>query len=182
MVDFEVANVVGWISYDQEFDLDALAETFSNHDAIAEVTYEPAENHWLQTHFAPDNTYVAFYRSGRCSVTGIKSLDQFWDVVDRVNSVMQDLIEFDYEPEAQVTNIVATTDLDTSLPLETIAIELGLDVVEYEPEEFPALIYREQDHVTLVFATGKLVVTGLTDLDEIDMALEELCQRIQELI
>ena len=53
MTDLEVANVVGMITYQQELDLAALAETFDERDEITDVTYEPADNHWLQTHFAP---------------------------------------------------------------------------------------------------------------------------------
>ncbi|MDS0297029.1 hypothetical protein [Halogeometricum luteum] len=64
MTELEVANVVGMITYQQELDLAALAETFDERDEITDVTYEPADNHWLQTRFAPDDTYVAFYRTG----------------------------------------------------------------------------------------------------------------------
>ena len=70
MVEPTVVNVVGTITYQQEIALDALADTFTRRGEISDVTYEPAENHWLQTRFAPDDTYVAFYRSGRCSIAG----------------------------------------------------------------------------------------------------------------
>jgi transcription initiation factor TFIID TATA-box-binding protein len=67
VAEFEIANVVGMVAYQQEFDLSALAETFEQRPEINSVTYEPAENHWLQTRFAPDDTYVPFYRNGKCS-------------------------------------------------------------------------------------------------------------------
>lgn len=173
-LDLEIANVVGWISYRQELDLAALADTFSTRSEVTSVTYEPAENHWLQTNFAPDDTYVAFYRSGRCSITGIDSVEQFEDVVRRVNEVMRDLLEFDFSPESKVSNIVVTTALDSSVQLEVLAMQLGLERVEYEPEQFPALIYRdsESDAVILVFSSGKLLCTGLTDLDAIADRIE----------
>jgi transcription initiation factor TFIID TATA-box-binding protein len=46
----------------------ALAETFEERDEINSITYEPAENHWLQTRFAPDDTYLPFYQSVKCSI------------------------------------------------------------------------------------------------------------------
>jgi transcription initiation factor TFIID TATA-box-binding protein len=173
MTEFEIVNVVGWISYQQELDLAALEETFVTRDEITSVTYEPAENHWLQTNFAPDDTYVAFYRSGRCSITGVGSVELFEDVVDRVNTVMQDLLEFDFTPESRVSNIVVTTNLNTNISLEALALQLGLERVEYEPEQFPALIYRDQDTdaVILVFSSGKLLCTGLADLDTISSTI-----------
>jgi transcription initiation factor TFIID TATA-box-binding protein len=179
-LDLEIANVVGWISYRQELDLAALADTFADRSEITSVTYEPAENHWLQTNFAPDDTYVAFYRSGRCSITGIDSVEQFEDTVGRVNAVMKDLLEFDFTPESKVSNIVATTTLNSEVDLEALALQLGLERVEYEPEQFPALIYRDSDSnaVILVFSSGKLLCTGLTDLDKIDNTVERFAEKI----
>lgn len=182
MSEYEVVNVVGMVTYRQKFALDALANTFSNREEIASVTYEPAENHWLQTRFEPDETYVAFYRTGRCSVAGCNSIEHFYEVVERVNKVMCDLLEFDYEPDAEISNIVATAELGTTIPLEVLALELGMDTVEYEPEQFPALMYRGSNHVMLVFASGKLLCTGLTDLDEVSVSIEKMKTRIDGIV
>ena len=39
---------------------------------------------------------------------------------------------------------------------------LGLENVEYEPEQFPGLVYRikQPKVVVLIFSSGKLVITG----------------------
>jgi transcription initiation factor TFIID TATA-box-binding protein len=156
-----------------------LAETFATRSEITSVTYEPADNHWAQANFAPDDTYVAFYRSGRCSITGIDSVEHFEDVVGRVNEVMRDLLEFDFTPESKVSNIVVTTTIDMDVQLETLAIQLGLKNIEYEPEQFPALIYHvpDSDAVILVFSNGKLLCTGLSDLNTITDAVQEFIKK-----
>lgn len=182
MTEFEVANVVGMITYQQELELSALADTFKDHKEISSVTYEPAENHWLQTRFALDDTYVAFYRSGRCSIAGCESAEHFETVVEQVNSVMRDLLEFEYEPEVEVSNIVATADLGSGVHLEALALELGMEQTEYEPEQFPALIYRNSDSVILVFSSGKILCTGLTDLQAVSEAVEDMADQIQAII
>ena len=99
MAEFELVNVVGTITYQQELALGTLAETFSEREEITDVTYEPTDNHWLQTQFAPDNTYVAFYRSGRCSIAGCHSISHFQTTASRVNKVVHDLLAFEYEPK-----------------------------------------------------------------------------------
>lgn len=43
----------------------------------------------------------------------------------------------DLEPEIHVQNIVASADLKTDLNLNAIALGLGLENIEYEPEQFP---------------------------------------------
>lgn len=179
MTEFEIANVVGTITYQQELNLAALSETFEDRDEITSVTYEPVENHWLQTRFAPDDIYVAFYRSGRCSIAGGKSVEHFETVVEQVNSVMRDLLEFEYNPAVEVSNIVVTTDVGSNISLEALTVELGMEQTEYEPEQFPALMYRDSDAVILVFSSGKLLCTGLTDLQTVSEAIETMASRIQ---
>jgi transcription initiation factor TFIID TATA-box-binding protein len=53
---------------------------------------------------------------------------------------------------------VASADLKTDLN----AIALGLENIEYEPEQIPGLVYRikQPKVVVLIFSSGKLVVTG----------------------
>ena len=178
MPEIEIANVVGMITYQQELDLAALAETFEERKEVTSVTYEPADNHWLQTRFAPDDTYVAFYRSGRCSIAGGESIEHFETVVEQVNEVMRDLLEYEYEPAVEVSNIVATTDLGSPISLEVLMLEFGLEQTEYEPEQFPALMYRDSEYVVLVFSSGKLLCTGLTDIQSISEAIETISSRI----
>lgn len=178
MVEPTVVNVVGTITYQQEIALDALADTFARRSEICDVTYEPAENHWLQTWFAPDDTYVAFYRSGKCSVVGCTSIEHFHEVVTSVNEVMRDILHFEYEPKVEISNIVATYDVGFSIPLEALTLELGMTDVEYEPEQFAALMYRKNNYVILVFASGKLLCTGLTDIEKISNALEQMKSRV----
>jgi transcription initiation factor TFIID TATA-box-binding protein len=182
VTEIEVANVVGMIAYQQRFDLDALATDFRSRDEISDVVYEPSENHWLQTWFEPDETYVAFYQSGQCSIAGCQSVEDFHGTVEGVNAVMGDMISREIEPQASIKSIVATTEIGMSIPLEALTVELGLESVEYEPEQFPALIYRGSDYVVLVFSSGKLLCTGLTSLDDVSEAIEDMKERIKPVL
>lgn len=47
--------------------------------------------------------------------------------------------------------------------------------------DFPALSYRGGDSVVLIFASGKLVCTGLTDLDEISSTTDDIPEQIESL-
>ncbi|CDK38025.1 TATA-box-binding protein [Halorubrum sp. AJ67] len=49
-----------------------------------------------------------------------------------------------------------------------------MEAVEYEPEQFPGLVYRlsEPDVVILLFSSGKVVITGATDVSTPPKALE----------
>jgi transcription initiation factor TFIID TATA-box-binding protein len=71
---------------------------------------------------------------------------------------------------------VASSDLHTELNLNAIAISLGLDRVEYEPEQFPGLVYRidEPKVVALLFGSGKIVCTGAKKVEDIEKAVEKI--------
>jgi transcription initiation factor TFIID TATA-box-binding protein len=58
-----------------------------------------------------------------------------------------------------------------------------LESTEYEPEQFPGLIYRPSDFdaVLLIFATGKVVITGSKDLETAETAFFHLQPKVQKL-
>ena len=76
--------------------------------------------------------------------------------------------------------MVCTAQLDDPVDLNTLSIALGLESVEYEPEQFPGLIYRPADYpaVLLVFANGKIVVTGASDVDTAEDAFKHLQEQV----
>lgn len=81
-----------------------------------------------------------------------------------------------------ISNIAVSGDLGTQLNLETLNVEIsqeGLDV-EYEPEQFAAVIVRleELSATVLLFSTGKFSIQGLRSLDDI----EPVITRVQSLI
>jgi transcription initiation factor TFIID TATA-box-binding protein len=94
---------------------------------------------------------------------------------------MRELLEFDYKPTSEIKNIVATTELDSLPPLETIALILGVERIEYEPEQFPALIYRNEACVILVFSSGKIVCTGLTSPNKISLIIDDFISLVGEI-
>jgi len=54
-------------------------------------------------------------------------------------------------------NVVATGDLERSVNLNQLVIELGFEQAEYEPEQLPGVIYRAPDlpAVVLTFGSGR---------------------------
>lgn len=76
--------------------------------------------------------------------------------------------------------MVAVGTIDAEIDLNELSIELGLENIEYEPEQFPGLVYRPSDTncVLLVFGSGKVVITGGRSVEEDTDAFEKLRNRI----
>jgi TATA-box binding protein (TBP) (component of TFIID and TFIIIB) len=142
--------------------------------------------------FTPQGSNVRVMVSGRdwsekrVLVYGSKSSEEakrhVETIINRVTEINHnaELIE---EPE--ITNIAVSGDLGTPLQLEALSIDLsnqGVDV-EYEPEQFPAAIVKlDEVSVTfLLFSTGRFVIQGLRGFDDIEPAIAQVQNLIEEI-
>ena len=129
-------------------------------------------------------TAALIFGSGKIVCTGAKSID---DVSSGLNKVFDKLkamgIDIPKKPEITIQNIVASADLHTVLNLNAIAIGLGLENIEYEPEQFPGLVYRLSTPkvVMLLFGSGKLVVTGGKKPADAEAAVEKIVEELDGL-
>ena len=78
----------------------------------------------------------------------------------------------------KIENVVASTSLGEELELQAIARVLG--GAEYEPEQFPGLIYRLKEPKTaiLLFRSGKVVCTGAKSLEHVKIAIDLVAKQI----
>ena len=118
---------------------------------------------------APRAAFLIF-TSGKVVCTGSKNVEDVRTVITNLAKMLTSIgIEnINLEPEIHVQNIVASADLKTRLNMNAVALGLGLENIEYEPEQFPGLIYRikQPKVVVLIFGSGKLVITGGKSQDD----------------
>jgi len=103
------------------------------------------------------------FGSGKVVLTGAKSVDNLTKGIEILGTKLRDLkIEIYDNLEYKIQNIVTSADLGTPINLNKIAVGFNLDKIEYEPEQFPGLVYRLDDPkvVVLLFGSGKLIITG----------------------
>jgi transcription initiation factor TFIID TATA-box-binding protein len=112
--------------------------------------------------FEGHNGVVVLYPSGKYILRGIKGV-QSLEVVNNhfINGLEGMGIAVD-EEDIMIRNVVCIGSLSEQLNLNQLLLELGLENTEYEPEQFPALVYRptDGDWTFLIFSTGKITITG----------------------
>jgi transcription initiation factor TFIID TATA-box-binding protein len=88
------------------------------------------------------------------------------------------------EPRVAVTNIVCSYDIGSKINLNKIVMTLSLENIEYEPEQFPGLVYRIADPkiVALLFSSGKIILTGGKNMEDIKRGLGFLEQKLGSLM
>jgi len=173
-----IENVVASSDIGQELALDQLAIDLDG------AEYNPEDFPGVVYRLQEPKSATLIFRSGKVVCTGAKSVDDVHDALEIVFDDLRELdIDVDSKPPIEVQNIVSSASLDQSLNLNAIAIGLGLEQIEYEPEQFPGLVYRldDPDVVVLLFGSGKLVITGGTETDEAQQALTHVQNRLSEL-
>ena len=173
-----IENVVALSNIGQELDLEKVAMDLAGTD------YDPEQFPGL-IYRSPDfRSTILIFRSGKIVCTGAKSVEDVHESMEMIFDIFQDLqIEVAEEPEVIVQNIVSSADLGRDLNLNAIAIGFGLEDIEYEPEQFPGLVYRldEPDVVALLFGSGKLIVTGGKEVNDVKGALGVIAKRLEGL-
>ena len=63
-------------------------------------------------------------------------------------------------------------------------LALKLENTEYEPEQFPGLVYKlnEPNATFLLFSNGKLVGTGTKNRKQLDEAMKQLMKNTRQVI
>ncbi len=103
------------------------------------------------------------FGSGKVVLTGAKSIESLNRGLEILGGLLRDLkIDIPENLTYKIQNIVTSADLGTPINLNKIAVGFNLDRIEYEPEQFPGLVYRleEPKVVVLLFGSGKLIITG----------------------
>ena len=144
--------------------------------------YEPERFPGLIYRLKEPKTATLLFHSGKVVCTGAKSLEQVKMAIEKVTKQLEKAgIHIKIEPKIEVQNIVASSDLGQSINLNAIAITLGLERVEYEPEQFPGLVYRLDvpKVVLLLFGSGKLVCTGARKPQDVEDAVDKITAELR---
>jgi transcription initiation factor TFIID TATA-box-binding protein len=144
--------------------------------------YEPEKFPGLIYRVKDPKAALLLFRSGKIVCTGAKNLGQVKTAIEKVKNLVEKTgITVIKEPVIVVQNIVASADLGQQLNLNSIAMSLGLERVEYEPEQFPGLVYRldEPKVVLLIFGSGKVVCTGGKKPQDIEAAVEKITAELR---
>jgi transcription initiation factor TFIID TATA-box-binding protein len=172
-----IENVVASTSLGDELDLQSVALTLDG------AEYEPEQFPGVIFRLKSPKTAILLFRSGKVVCTGGKSMRQVETSIATVSTMIrkggQKII---MHPKVQIQNIVATSDLESEINLNTVAVTLGLDRVEYEPEQFPGLVCRLEKPrvVVLLFGSGKLVCTGARRPSDVSLSVEKITKELQD--
>jgi len=173
----KIQNVVASAAFDQTFDLKAIANAF-----LGNTEFKGRFPGLIFKLKKPKITMLIF-KTGKMICAGGKSEDEARRAIMRaVRKLRKVGIDVTGKPYVKITNIVASAILGGFIDLDRLyATRMGGRII-FEPEQFPALIYRWKSPkvVFLVFSTGRIVCTGAKKEEEVYEAVERLQRRLEE--
>jgi len=178
MIEIKVQNIVASTVFAEKLDLDVIAQS------IKEAEYEPEQFPGLIYRLKEPKTATLLFTSGKANCTGAKNIEDVRKTIDIIAEKLRELgMSIHKNFEIVVQNIVATSDLCGELNLNEVAVGLGLENVEYEPEQFPGLVYRLNDPkvALLLFGSGKIVCAGARKTEDVSLAVDKVSKELTSL-
>ncbi len=167
--ELKIQNIVATTSLDQDVPLVKLAETLPN------TEYNPEQFPGLVMRIKEPKTSALVFSSGRIVCTGAKSMGKVREAINAIiKNVAKIKIKVKGVPKIHVQNMVASGSVGMDLNLNKLAMDL--ENTEYEPEQFPGLVYKLPGTraTFLLFSNGKIVCTGTKSEKDLNTAVDKL--------
>jgi transcription initiation factor TFIID TATA-box-binding protein len=174
---YKIQNLVATTSLEVNVPLLKLAKTNPN------TEYNPEQFPGLVLHISEPKSAVLIFGSGKIVCTGAKNLAQIEKVVQKVIKELKRIgVKVKVKPKLTIQNIVASGEINVNLNLNKIS--LLLENTEYEPEQFPGLVYKifKPSSTFLLFTNGKLVCTGTKNKKELEEAIRALIENLKKIV
>ena len=171
---YTIQNIVATTSLEKPIPLTKLARTQPN------TEYNPETFPGLVLRIKEPKSAVLVFSSGNLVCTGTKSVAQVRKVITAVVKQLRKInVNVTIKPKITVQNIVASGSLDLKLNLNFLALEM--ENTEYEPEQFPGLVYKliEPNATFLLFSNGKLVCTGTKNRKQLDYSMVQVLKDVK---
>jgi transcription initiation factor TFIID TATA-box-binding protein len=169
MIKPKIENMVSAITLkDLKIDLKTFSRT------VKGLEYNPERFPGIVYRIKDPKLAMLIFSSGKIICTGARSKA---DIKAAVKKLKEKLAEggiiVKTEPEVKVQNIVASANMEMNVNLDVLAMEC--DNTEYEPEQFPGLVFSLDDPKTvmLIFRSGKMIITGAKTADDVNRAAEK---------
>lgn len=172
-----LVNIVGTTSLEHDIPLEKMAATLPN------TEYNPEQFPGLVIRIKDPKTSALIFSSGKVVCTGAKNLEELDQCLKKIIKSLEKInIKIKITPVITIQNMVASGNIGMDLNLNVLAMKL--DNTEYEPEQFPGLVYklRAAKATFLLFSNGKIVCTGTKSEDEVHKSIDMLIDNLNKVL
>ncbi len=170
----KIENIVSSINLQRMLDLDYIAEHMKG---VSNPTRFPG----LVYKISKPKVAMLLFRTGKVICSGALSRKDIDCAVDKLVKELRVCgVRVRKKPIIEIQNIVASADLGFKVNLDNLVVECVS--TEYEPEQFPGLVFRLDDPKTvmLIFRSGKIIITGAKTRKSANISAERTQRMVRE--
>ncbi len=180
MVEFQikVENVVSFATLGKRIVLNKLVKKMEN------TEYWPERFPGVIYRITNPKAAALIFSSGKIVCTGAKSISMSKEAMKKiVDDIRKTGIPMPKKFDIRIENLVASTKIEVKPRIMLEEIAISLEEVEYEPEQFPGLVYRMKSPrvAFLLFSSGKIICTGGRNLKDINLALNKFKKKLESI-
>lgn len=170
----KIENIVASITLNQKVPIDKILK------ASTEVEYEPEQFPGIVYRMKQPKAAALIFGSGRIICTGTRNMEDMKRAVNKILKLLRSAGMRIRKPIISVQNIVASAKFEGEIDLNGLAWEL--ENSEYEPEQFPGLVYRKEKPkiAFLIFRSGKIICTGGKTVEEVEREIRNLYRLLKK--
>ena len=168
-----IVNIVVSTALEHDVPLEKMAATLSN------TEYNPEQFPGLVLRIKEPKTSALIFSSGKVVCTGARTIKKVEESIQQIIKALEKIdIKITIKPQIKIQNVVASGKINMELNLNNLAMQL--ENTEYEPEQFPGLVYKlmAAKATFLLFSNGEIVCTGTRSEEEVFIAVDMLVERL----
>lgn len=175
MTNLKIVNLVAGGTFTPAPDIGRLEASLEDAEIPGISTAPP----WVGCRIGPRDTWFAFYKSGRFSMAGLRSMAEARKVLAEATKILAKAGQSAQASEIHILNTVLTAKIPLKRDLSWIYERLSWPESEYDPEMFPGMILKDAKASALVFSSGAVTLTGMRDEKQAVAFLERIQAAIQ---
>lgn len=180
MANLHVENVVATGDLDTEMNFSEVLERLE----LPHLRYDPDVHQGLELRFVEEGPLVTIYATGKYIIRAT-SIDMLFETREKFLDLFyeKELIEQADDKTFDINNVVGSADIGRELDLEALAEDLDIKEANYDPETFPALRCKLENHkaTVLLYRSGKAIVTGADSVESAESTYSAFEQEVDAL-
>lgn len=124
---------------------------------------------------------ASIYKTGKVQIYGIKNesdIPDVWsDFLNKISPVI-DIAGVDSLPALKF--MLAMEKMPFTIDLSKLKSRFSEENIEYEPEQFPGLVWRLEKGTALIFSSGSVTLTGYNDRKLMERDFAQLQEKIKK--
>jgi transcription initiation factor TFIID TATA-box-binding protein len=122
---------------------------------------------------------ITIYTSGKYIFVGLKNVSDIEKQFKSMKKLLKPFLEIECIQPPITQNIVITDRISESINFLEIVEKKSKFKIEYEPERFPGMIFRNLQGTCLIFRNGKILITGVKSLNDAQLIKNDILEMIK---